>query len=73
MDSIKEGQNIVELETEKALFEYESPFEGKLLEMVEKDGATVPVGQPIAVFEIEASKAKNYLILFKPIYSFSYY
>ncbi|MBI4411398.1 MAG: 2-oxo acid dehydrogenase subunit E2 [Deltaproteobacteria bacterium] len=62
-DSVKEGQAIVELETEKALFEYESPYEGKLSEIVASDGSIVAVGNPIAVFEVEDSKAATYFML----------
>lgn len=62
-DSIKEGQHIVELETEKALFEYESPYEGQLVEVLAKEGDTVSVGDPIAVFEVDDAKAATYFML----------
>lgn len=62
-ESIQEGQYIVELETEKALFEYESPFTGTLIEITENNGATVPIGNPIAVFEVEDSRAAQYFML----------
>lgn len=62
-DFIKEGQNIVELETEKAVFEYESPYEGKLLEILAKDNSSVPVGEAIAIFEVDDKKAKTYSML----------
>ncbi|OGP10660.1 MAG: hypothetical protein A2048_03830 [Deltaproteobacteria bacterium GWA2_45_12] len=62
-DSIKEGQNIVELETEKAVFEYESPYEGKLIEISGKPNQKVPVGETIAVFEVSDEKAKAYALL----------
>lgn len=62
-DKIHEGQMIVELETEKAVFEYESPYEGKLLEILEPANKTVPVGNPIALFEVEEAKANNYSML----------
>lgn len=61
--SIKEGEPIVELETEKAVFEYESPYEGQLVEILAEDGSTVPVGNPIAVFEVEDEKAATYFML----------
>lgn len=60
---VKEKEPIAELETEKAVFEYESPFEGKLLEQLIKAQDTVPVGAPIALFEVEDEKAKNYKML----------
>lgn len=62
-NDVKEGQNIIELETEKAVFEYASPYEGKVLEILAKDGASVPVGDPIAVFEVEDAKAQAYSLL----------
>ncbi|MBI2340290.1 MAG: 2-oxo acid dehydrogenase subunit E2 [Deltaproteobacteria bacterium] len=62
-DFVKEKQPIVELETEKALFEYESPYEGKLSEIVAPDGSTVAVGNPIAVFEVEDARAATYFML----------
>ena len=61
--SVREGQPIVELETEKAVFEYESPYEGNLSEIVAADGSTVAVGNPIAVFDVAEEKAKTYLML----------
>lgn len=60
---VKESQPIVELETEKAVFEYESPYEGKLVEITAKEGETVPVGNPIAVFEVSSEKAAVYFML----------
>ena len=60
---VKEKQPIAELETEKAVFEYESPFEGKLIELLVKAPATVPVGSPIAVVEVSDEKAKLYELL----------
>ncbi|MDO8518691.1 MAG: dihydrolipoamide acetyltransferase family protein [Deltaproteobacteria bacterium] len=61
--AVKEGQPVVELETEKAVFEYESPYEGKLLEILSPDGSSVPVGNPIAVFEVSDEKASTYFML----------
>jgi len=60
---VKEKEPIAELETEKAVFEYESPFDGKLLEQLIKPQNTVPVGAPIAIFEVEDEKAKSYKML----------
>lgn len=62
-EPIGEGEPIVELETEKAVFEYESPYEGKLLEILIQDGTSVPVGSPLAVFEVEDAKAEHYFML----------
>ncbi|OGQ07503.1 MAG: hypothetical protein A3G32_01080 [Deltaproteobacteria bacterium RIFCSPLOWO2_12_FULL_40_28] len=60
---VKEGKPIVELETEKALFEYESPFEGVFIEALYQAGEVVAVGEPIAIFEVSDAKAKTYLML----------
>ena len=50
---IERGQPIVEVETDKAAMEVESPVTGELNEMLCQAGVEVPVGQPIAVFEVE--------------------
>lgn len=60
---IKEKQILVELETEKAVFEFESPYEGVLEEIVVQDGGTVPVGNPIAIFTVDTAKAQTYFML----------
>jgi len=60
---VKEKEAVAELETEKAVFEYESPFEGKIVEFLVNPPATVPVGQAIAVFEVSDEKAKSYNML----------
>lgn len=60
---VVEGQHIVELETEKALFEYESPFEGVLIETLHLAGEAIAVGEPIAIFEVSDAKAKTYSML----------
>ena len=62
-DSVSEKEPLLELETEKAVFNYESPFEGKLISHEAKEGDSVPVGEPLAIFEITESRAKNYLSL----------
>ncbi len=51
-DSIKEGQPVFVLLTEKATVEVESTVTGKLLEIVAQDGDTIQVGEVIAVVEI---------------------
>ncbi|MDO8461949.1 MAG: dihydrolipoamide acetyltransferase family protein [Deltaproteobacteria bacterium] len=61
--AVSEKEPIVELETEKAVSEYESPFEGKLVQLLVSEGQKVPIGTPLAVFEISEEKAKKYLSL----------
>ena len=49
-DAIKKGQNVVELETDKAVLEVPSPEEGVIKEILIKSGDVIKVGQ--AVFKI---------------------
>jgi pyruvate dehydrogenase E2 component (dihydrolipoamide acetyltransferase) len=42
------GDVIVEIETDKIVNEVEAPAAGTLLELLEPEGATTPVGTPIA-------------------------
>ncbi len=46
-DTIKKGQNILELETDKAVLEVPSSSDGIIGEILIKGGAVVKVGQPI--------------------------
>jgi pyruvate dehydrogenase E2 component (dihydrolipoamide acetyltransferase) len=50
-DSLKKGQNILEIETDKAVLEVPSDSEGVIKEILIKPGAVVKIGQPI--FKIE--------------------
>lgn len=59
-DSVKEGDVIVELETEKAVFEFESPYEGKIIKLIYPNDSDVPVGEAIAVYEVSEEKARTY-------------
>lgn len=43
-DSLKQGDPVVELETEKVNYELDSPVEGVLLKIVMREPAEVPVG-----------------------------
>ncbi|MGB0035042.1 MAG: biotin/lipoyl-containing protein [Candidatus Acidiferrales bacterium] len=43
-DSLKQGEPVVELETEKVNYELDSPVEGVLLKIVAREPAEVPVG-----------------------------
>ncbi len=51
-DVFKKGQNILELETDKAVLEVPSQHDGVIKEILVKTGATVKVGQ--AIFKIES-------------------
>jgi len=47
-DEVKRGEELVEIETDKANMTYESSEEGVLLEILADEGATLPIGEPIA-------------------------
>ena len=46
-DEIRQGEPVVELETEKVTYELDSPVEGVLLEIIASEGAEVPVGESL--------------------------
>ncbi len=46
-DMVKQGEPLVELETEKVSYELESPEQGTLLRVLAKETAEVPVGGPL--------------------------
>ncbi len=48
-DHVDEGQPLAEIETDKANVTYEADMSGVILALTVGDGATVPVGSPIAV------------------------
>src|SRR5208282_5760984 len=54
-DAIKKGQNILELETDKAVLEVPSSADGVVTEILIKNGAVIKVGQPILKIESGAS------------------
>ena len=46
-EAIKRGDAVVELETEKVNYELDSPTDGVLLKILTREGAEVPVGDPL--------------------------
>ena len=52
-DLVKAEQSIAELETEKATFELPSPVEGKVTEIVAKEGQELKVGELILKLDTE--------------------
>jgi len=62
-DAVKEGEPLVEMETEKSVFSYESPFSGKLGKILEPDDVEAEVGREIAQFEVSDVDGKKYLSL----------
>ena len=47
-DEVKRGDELVEIETDKANMTYEATDEGTLIEIVADEGATLPIGETIA-------------------------
>lgn len=50
-DAVKEGEELVELVTDKAVFSMPSPLEGKIKELLVSEGDSAKVGQAIAIIE----------------------
>src|SRR5574340_1467098 len=50
-DDVALDEPIVEVETDKAVVEIPSPLAGKLAKILVEEGATVPIGAPLAEFE----------------------
>jgi len=48
-DSVEEDEILLEVETEKAVFEVESNISGTLLKVLVEDGETAEVGIPLAL------------------------
>ena len=48
-DTVKKGEPLVEIETDKVTVEIESPASGTLYDVAAKEGEVVPVGQTIAL------------------------
>ena len=47
-DEVSVGEELVEIETDKANMVYEAPGAGTLVEIVAQEGDTLPIGQVIA-------------------------
>ena len=50
-DTVKEGEELVELVTDKAVFSMPSPVTGKIKELLVSEGDSARVGQAIAIIE----------------------
>ena len=50
-DSVERGENLLEVETDKAVMEVESTATGVLKKILVPEGETVPVNAPLAVIE----------------------
>jgi pyruvate dehydrogenase E2 component (dihydrolipoamide acetyltransferase) len=51
-DSVASGQIIAEIESDKAVQEYESPDAGRVVRLIARIGDEVPVGAPILELSI---------------------
>ena len=56
-DAVRIGEPIAEIETDKAVVEFESYADGVLQKILVSEGYTVPVGQPIAIVAAEVQAA----------------
>lgn len=61
-DMIKEKEPVVELETAKAVYEFESPLEGKLVKILVQPNETQQVGKSLAIVECSDDNAKKYMM-----------
>jgi 2-oxoglutarate dehydrogenase E2 component (dihydrolipoamide succinyltransferase) len=58
-DKVVRDENILEISTDKVDSEIPATAGGILVEILAKEGETIPIGKPIAVIETEASQAKG--------------
>jgi pyruvate dehydrogenase E2 component (dihydrolipoamide acetyltransferase) len=52
-DAVTEDQVVAEVETDKALVDVPSPYDGTVKELLAEEGEVVPVGDVIITFEVE--------------------
>jgi 2-oxoisovalerate dehydrogenase E1 component len=50
-DSLRQGEAVVEIETDKATSQVESPINGILAEIIAVEGSVVPLGQPLGTIK----------------------
>ncbi len=50
-DKVKEGEELVEMATEKAVFNVPAPAAGTLKRILKEEGGTVTVGETLAIIE----------------------
>ena len=61
--AVNRNEAVAEIETDKAIVEFESDSEGVLLKIIAPEGTVVPVGQTIAVIGDEGEETDNISIL----------
>lgn len=52
--TVKEGEDLVELATDKATFNVPAPCSGTLIKVLAGEGESVPVGEVLAMIQEEA-------------------
>ncbi len=62
-DVVAENEPVVELETAKAVYDYESPIAGTIKKILVAAGSEQKVGQPLAIMDCDETLAKKYLRL----------
>lgn len=58
-EQVKRDEIIVDIETDKVMFEVPAPGDGILKSILQTEGSTVVSGQPLAVIETDAASAVN--------------
>ena len=58
-DYVEEGENLVDLETDKVVLEMPAPISGVLEKIIQKDGATVVGGDVVAIMEAAEKPAAS--------------
>lgn len=58
-ESVKRDELLYSMETDKAVMEVESPYEGVLTEWLAAEGAVLPIGAPVARIETEPVPAPH--------------
>jgi pyruvate dehydrogenase E2 component (dihydrolipoamide acetyltransferase) len=62
-EEVKEGENILLIETEKAVVEIQSPASGYLLKKMAKEGDNVKVGTPLAMIGEKGEIAEEQMVV----------
>ena len=61
-DTVRAGEPIAEIETDKAVVEFEAYTDGILQKILVSEGYTVPVGQAIAIIGLHAAASEGHAI-----------
>src|SRR2546423_12976988 len=57
-EAVALDEPVVEVETDKAVVEIPSPFEGTLAKIIVQEGSVVPIGAPLAEFAAAGAAAE---------------